>query len=248
MKLPKNLLEKIMSRFDSLVVEGQRILADAEEIPERTRQIDWEGTEHVVHRACKKLDWPRFVEWRAKSATLLSHVLPKDSVHCKGVEGFPRLDPVSDGLQWGISMLKAAKDDLGQGFFDSLSGQIEAELASDYMGQAEGLLREGQSGKYDHVPAAVLAGAVLEKALRTLCGQQVPPIPTVNAKGEPKTLSPMIEDLKKADVFNETKAKQLRAWADIRNHAAHGRFDQFRRTDVEQMISGINNFLADYLK
>ena len=53
--------------------------------------------------------------------------------------------------------------------------------------------------------------------------------------------------LKKAGVFNELRAKQLRAWADVRNNAAHGEFDQFQRADVEQMIQGISNFLADYL-
>ena len=115
------------------------------------------------------------------------------------------------------------------------------------MGQAEGLLNEGQPGKFDHVPAAVLTGAVLEKALRKLCDDQQPPIPTVDAKGDPKTLNPLIDDLKKANVFNELKAKQLRAWADIRNKAAHGEFDQFKRTDVEQMMGGVKNFLADYL-
>jgi hypothetical protein len=128
-----------------------------------------------------------------------------------------------------------------------VASQIEAAIAADYMGQAEQLLSEGQSGKFDHVPAAVLAGAVLEKALRTLCGQQLPSIPVVTSKGEPKTLNPLIDDLKKAGVFNELRAKQLRAWADIRNKAAHGEFDQFHKADVEQMIKGISNFLADYL-
>jgi len=121
-------------------------------------------------------------------------------------------------------------------------------MAADYMGQAENLLAEGQRGKFDHVPAAVLAGAVLEKALRTMCSQQQPPVLIVNARGERKTLNPLIEDLKKAGAFNETKAKQLRVWAGIRNHAAHGEFDQFKRADVETMIPGINTFLNDYLK
>ena len=48
--------------------------------------------------------------------------------------------------------------------------------------------------------------------------------------------------------YNETKAKLLRAWAGIRNNAAHGEFEHFKRADVEVMIQGINNFLADYLK
>ena len=33
-----------------------------------------------------------------------------------------------------------------------------------------------------------------------------------------------------------------------RNLAAHGEFAQFKRSDVEGMISGITSFLADYLK
>ena len=89
------------------------------------------------------------------------------------------------------------------------------------------MLKNGGSGKYDHVPAAVLAGAVLEKGLRTICSQQQPEISTVSPKGEPKTMNPLIDDLKKAGVFNELKAKQLRSWADVRNKAAHGEFDQF---------------------
>ena len=164
------------------------------------------------------------------------------------VEGFQQINNNRANLEWGISTLKAIKEDFERGFTGDLLVQVETEIAADYMGQAEQLLKEGQSGRYDHVPAAVLAGAVLEKALRTRCSQHQPPIPTTKPDGDPKTLNPLIDDLKKAGVFNEAKAKQLRAWADIRNHAAHGEFDQFDRGDVEQMISGINNFLGDYLK
>lgn len=60
-------------------------------------------------------------------------------------------------------------------------------------------------------------------------------------------MNPLIDDLKKAGVFNELKAKQLRSWADVRNKAAHGEFDQFNRTDVEQMMIGVTNFLADHI-
>ena len=63
----------------------------------------------------------------------------------------------------------------------------------------------------------------------------------------PNPLNPLIDPLKKAGVYNEMKAKQLRAWVDIRNHAAHGEFSESKRADVEQMIQGINTFLADYM-
>ena len=151
-------------------------------------------------------------------------------------------------MQKALGILEAFRDDLEKGFLDDFLLKVEAEVAADYMGQADGLLKEGQTGAFDHVPAAVLSGAVLEKALRTLCDRQQPQISITNANGENKTLNPLIDDLKKAGAFNELKAKQLRAWADIRNKAAHGEFNQFTKADVEQMLAGIANFLADYLQ
>jgi hypothetical protein len=64
---------------------------------------------------------------------------------------------------------------------------------------------------------------------------------------QPLTLNPLIEELKKAGVFNELKAQQLCSWADIRNAAAHGKFDDFNRLDVEIMIEGVKDFLGTYM-
>lgn len=237
-----------MRRFDSLIEDGEAILKNAEDISAVYEYNELNNRRYQSRAAYKKLNWSHFVEWRAKTATLLCHVLPNDNVHKAAAKEIPNLSPTEDHLVWAIGFLKAVKDDLDHGFLDGLASQIEAEISSDYMGQAEQLLCEGQSGKFDHVPAAVLSGAVLEKALKKLSIQQHPPIPVVNGNGEPKTLNRLIDDLKKAGLFNELKAKQLRAWADIRNKAAHGEFTYFNRGDVDQMIKGVSNFLADNIK
>ena len=150
-----------------------------------------------------------------------------------------------------LGILQGLKNDYETGMLDSLQQMIESNIVADYMGQAEQLLGEGIPGQYDYVPAAVLTGAVLEDALRRLCQRQSPPINLVivDAKGRtsPKMLNTLIDDLKKAGLYNELKAKQLRAWADIRNAAAHGEFTRFTRTDVEQMIPAVQTFLVDHL-
>src|SRR6185503_19749543 len=94
--------------------------------------------------------------------------------HRKAVNALPQISNQKGKLEWGISFLQGIEDDFTKGFLGSLSTAIEAEVAADYMGQAEHILVEGQPGKFDHVPAAVLSGAVLEKALRTLCTEQQP--------------------------------------------------------------------------
>jgi hypothetical protein len=232
MNLPKAILTKTLARFDSLIAEGRNILESAP----------------PVESGSKKPDAEKLFEWRTKAATLLVRVSPKGHVHRQAAEGLAKLPVSHEALQEAVSMLRGIKDDLDKGFLDDLSSCIEAEIAADYMEQAQHLLAEGHRGKFDHVPAAVLAGAVLEKALHTLCGQQQPPISLKGPNGAFLSLGPLVDALKKAEVFNEAKAKQLRAWADLRNLAAHGEFSQFKRGDVEHMIAGINGFLADYLK
>lgn len=230
MNLPKAILTKTLARFDSLIAEGRNILDGAK-----------------VDGGIGMPDVANLIEWRTKAATLLNRVIPKSHVHRPAAEAVTQLQATHEALQGAVSLLRGIKDDLDKGFLDDLSACIEAEIAADYMGQAEHLLAEGHRGKFDHVPAAVLAGAVLEKALHTICGQQQPPLPLKGPNGKFKSLAPLIEDLKKSGVFNEAKAKQLRAWADLRNLAAHGEFGQFKRGDVEHMIAGINGFLADSL-
>ncbi|MDP2646861.1 MAG: hypothetical protein Q8P24_18145 [Desulfobacterales bacterium] len=143
--------------------------------------------------------------------------------------------------------MKSLRDDLENDYFRDLTSEIEAELTADYMGQAERLLIEGTAGQFDHVPAAVLAGAVLEKTLKSICENLNPPEPIVTDKGAPLKLNVLIDTLKKRKVYNELMAKQLRAWAAIRNSAAHGNFEEFNRSQVELMLSGINSFLGQYI-
>lgn len=233
MTLSPELNKKYLVRFDQLIQDGAKVLGTIH-LPSG----DW-------YYSC---DEQALEAWHTSSFSLFDQILPPGHIH-RAL--FEELAAPNERNYKGIAVkllakLKAVKSDLEGGFIGNLSARIEAEISADYMGQAERLLAEGQSGKFDHVPAAVLAGAVLEKALRGMCERQRSPIPTVKDNGEPKALNAMIDDLKKADAYNELKAKQLRAWAAVRNHAAHGEFDQFKREDVEQMLKGITNFLGEF--
>jgi hypothetical protein len=248
MAFPKKLLAKLIARFDELISSGESILAAKVHHPtEYSRSATtFDGEPAVARHAYDSIDGEKFIAYRTSVATLLGSVIPEGHVHFDAVRRIAQIRPEPDGVRYLNSLLRGIKEDLNMGFLDDVADSIEAEISSDYLTQAEGLLNEGKPGNFDHVPAAVLAGAILERALRSLCDKQTPPIATKTAAGEPKTLNPLIDDLKKASVFNELKAKQLRAWADVRNKAAHGEFQSFNRGDVETMISGITGFLADY--
>jgi hypothetical protein len=241
MSLPKNVRDQYLARFDELISEGKKLSDSIAVIPPHST-----GSFYITYTTYN-WDPQRLARWKTNCLTLFQPFAKHNSRVKEQVDVFFQSGGKKPEVEYCLGILDAFRDDFERGFLDDLLLRVEAEVAGDYMGQAEELLNEGKRGAFDHVPAAVLAGAVLEKALRTLCGQQQPPLPINTAKGEPKTMNPLIDDLKSAGQFNELKAKQLRSWADIRNKAAHGEFDQFKRTDVEQMIEGINNFLGDYL-
>jgi hypothetical protein len=232
-----------MARFEELIRIGGSI-RDAIKVNYQEHDPWLRGQEPRVTKT-EHVDWPAFVKWRANCASLLSRVVSDSSIHREAIGQIPRLRPGKGGVEYLISLLSAIKEDYDRGLLGDLKLQVGAEIAADYMGQAEALLAEGQTGAYDHVPAAVLAGAVLEKTLRDICHAHVPPIDVADPSGHALAMNGLIDALKKAGVFNELTAKQLRAWADIRNHSAHGRFDAFGPSDVELMIKGIRNFLAD---
>jgi hypothetical protein len=242
MTLPPDVFNKYLAR-DELIQEGESIYKVIKDVSADGFFMD--PVQRSRSLTQKKLeDRPILQGWYLKYLSLLGQIIPPNSVHRKLFDETESFYDPSNDLNTHIYRLKGLKDDFQKGFLGDLGLEIEAAIVADYMGQAEQLLAEGQSGKYDHVPAAVLAGAVLEKSLRTLCDKQSPSISTVHNNGKPFTLAPLIEALKKKNVFNEVTAKQLKAWADIRNSAAHGNFDKFNRSQVDQMIRGINDFLA----
>ena len=220
MPLPKQMADRIRELFDDLITVG-------EALPKETRPRD-----------------PDYNSFRAGVESLMQ--LLWDETRYKRFQDEIFLwekDRVAHSRLLGT--LHGLKRVYESGILDDLSQMIEANVTYDYMSQAEQLLG-GRRHQYDHVPAAVLAGAVLENALRSLCLREDPPL-EIEENGKPKTLDPLITTLQTGKVITPFKADELRSWAKIRNHAAHGEFDKFTRNNVKPMISSIKTFLAEFM-
>jgi hypothetical protein len=244
MSLPPQIDQIVRSRFETLLSESERLLQKMMSHDERGGYVEERIGLWVSPPSISEVE---FYSFRTKFLSLLSFISTGNShLENMGKEAALLHESIHN-MKVLRGFLVGTNDDYRAGLLENLSQHMQANIANDYLGQAEQLLHEGGTGQYNHVPAAVLTGAILEDALRRLCQRQNPPISTSKDNGDPKTMGTLIEDLKKANLFNELKAKQLRSWADVRNAAAHGRFDDFARQDVEQMLTGVQKFLADYL-
>lgn len=176
-----------------------------------------------------------FVQWGASALNLLERIFGTESSHYQQFHLHYRQFEVAyvKSYRYCRAIFRAAKSDYEGGYLFNVRALVKAEVFDDTLEQANELLRAGYKD-----PACVVAGVTLESALKELCTHHAIP----HAK-----LDKMNADLCKAGVYNMGWQKQITAWAERRNKAAHGEWTAYNDADVEDLINGTNRFIAEHL-
>jgi len=132
--------------------------------------------------------------------------------------------------------LRALRRDYDAGYLASVQSLVRAEVFADFLEMAEHLLRQGYKD-----PAAVRVGTVLEGHLRAACDARG--IPT-EVSGKPKKADSMNSELAAAGVYNKLDQKNVTAWLDLRNKAAHGQYGEYTGEQVANTALGVREFMA----
>lgn len=139
-----------------------------------------------------------------------------------------------------MGTLKALKEDISSGYLKSIGDLIYGEIFSDFLEMSSYLLDEGYKD-----PAAVIAGGTLEEHLRKLCNNYNIPIIITTQKGQkPKKAEQMNSDLVGKNVYSKLDQKNVTAWLDLRNKAAHAKYSEYTKEQVSTMIMGIREFIS----
>lgn len=205
-----------------------------DELEEQSMQVE-DSKAQILGSAEYSIDNNLILNWRVKVKNLLSKVCGEESQH------FRQFEKTEDTVYYyAYTMFKdlkavflAAKEDFEGGYLSSMRTLAQAEVFDSELEQSNELLSNGYS-----TAAAVIAGVVLETALRELCDKECIPL---------GKLDKMNADLAKAGVYNKLVQKQITAWANIRNSAAHGNPDEFTEQDVTNMIKDVSHFLGHHL-
>jgi hypothetical protein len=218
--------ELIKQQFESLLAEGRRILVSA----------GWDGRTYRNHHPGAS-DYYRF---RTTALNLVRRSCGETSDHYKELVRLAEANETSRNgfyLSHCFGIAEAAQRDFEAGVLFDMRALIFAELLGDFIEQAEALLEAGY-----HVPAASLAGAVLEDTLRKLCEKHEIPLP------DSTSIDRLNADLARVGVYDKLIQKRVTALADIRNNADHGHFERFTKVDVEDLVRWVGAFSADYLQ
>lgn len=138
------------------------------------------------------------------------------------------------------AILLAIKNEIEGGWVFSVKQLITAEIFSDFLEMAEHLL----SQEYKD-PAAVMIGSVLEENLRQLClANQIEIELEKNDCMIPKKADRLNSDLAKAGIYTKLDQKSVTMWLDLRNKAAHGKYEEYSKEQVDLMFQGVMDFLT----
>ena len=216
--------EKLLNRLEQLENLGRATLA--------TRSSDGFGGVSV---ASGKADG-----FKAASLSFIERVYEKDHSY---YESFNKSvgDYYPSDIESGLEILSSIRQEIEGDWLFTVKGLIAAELFADFLEMADHLLEQGYKD-----PAAVINGSVLEEHLRQLCSANSIPIEIENNKGVliPKKADRLNSDLAKEGVYSKLDQKAVTMWLDLRNKAAHGKYDEYTSEQVTNMYSGITEFMA----
>lgn len=123
----------------------------------------------------------------------------------------------------------------------SIERQAQIDVISDFLEQANTLL----SSKGIH-PAAptVIIGAALEEFLRTWVEEA-----DISLQGKKPSLDSYAKSLRESELISKQDLKDITSWGGLRNHAAHGEWDEVDdKKRVSLMLEGVNLFMRKYGK
>lgn len=212
----------IQKRFDELQAKVQDV--------RQTREESF----HDKGRVHYTIPYSEVAGWATNVLSLLERTFGDSSVHFTEFRRmFVNFRDWESEFDNCVAVFSAAKEDYEGGYLFNVRSLVKAEVLVDAIDQARDLLKAGYKD-----PACILGRVSLEVTLKELCvrnGQTI------------ANLDKMNSDLCKMGIYNMAKQKQITAWADIGNKAAHGDWAGYDQDDVVAFIDGVERFIADHL-
>jgi hypothetical protein len=211
--------ERTLARLDSLVSEYAALVRDDakatfEGVPSATLIAFVTKCQAAIDSVTRPGD-----AYRRQAKTIIDQG-PYPDVHAREV----------------IGAVTALKSEIENGYLNSFSFLIQSEMFSDYLEMARHLVNEGYKDA-----AAVISGSSLEVHLRNLC--EAHGIETSDSNGRPKKADTLNADLAREGIYEKGDQKNVTAWLDLRNLAAHGHYGSYGPDRVSLLIDNVANFI-----
>ena len=214
---------ELLTRIDFVISKGNSALGQ--------RQHSSYGSDYVPQGV--------YAGFRSSSLSLITSIFGENHTYYKEFTAQVKDSSISY-LEAGIHILQSLRYEVEQGWLKTFKQLVTAEVFSDFLEMSKYFLDE----KYKD-PAAVMIGSVLEEHLRQLSSKNSVDTFIVRGSGTiAKKADVMNADLVKAGAYGVLEQKNVTAWLDLRNRAAHGKYTEYTIEQVQLMYQGVLDFLT----
>lgn len=215
----------LLQRVEHLINQGQSVL----------------GTEKKSQYGSNSVDSGMQMGFRTATLSFIKNLYGEKHPYYKDFDEEVKGQGVH-GTKDGVNILISIKSEIENDWLLSIKQLVTSEIFADFLEMSRHLL----DLKYKD-PAAVMIGSTLEEHLRQLCVNNS--VVTNILKGTdlvPKKAGLLNSDLVKAGVYGVLEQKNVTAWLDLRNRAAHGKYSEYTIEQVNLMYQGVLNFIMTY--
>jgi uncharacterized protein YutE (UPF0331/DUF86 family) len=178
--------------------------------------------------------------WFSSAANAIHQVAPPGSFYMAELQRIVEHEQLQSGFPISsveklLGLLQSVQLEARAGLLVKLEDQVVASAFDDFLDHATQYHKAGKVNE-----AAVLASAVLEDTIKRIARKSEIAVGGVS-------LEPLIDELTKRSVFTQVKAKRLKSYAAVRNHALHAEWEKLDIRDVGAQLSGLRELLDEHL-
>jgi len=223
--------DKYLAEIDALIKTGEALTRKAQS------SGSYLGDSDIIEAS----------SWVTRTGEMIQRIYPANSQHRESYKSCIKTSDFGNMHSHNYShlaiitgLLRSMRHEISNGLITDINQLLRADIFADFLEMAEHLLDE----KYKDA-SAVIIGSVLEDTLRKLAAANNIPI---LKDGKHLTIEPLNTALAAAGIYNKLFQKQITSWADLRNKAAHGQYDQYDYNQVRMMLLFTQDFASNYLR
>lgn len=215
--------DELLAQLATILTAGEKVLA----------------TEAGDNQQKNLVNEEKFHDFRISAMSFLNRVFGQDTTYYQSFKS-EVTQPTASRTRRGIGILTAAGKDLRGDWLETTSGAITRDVLTDML-----QLAKAQLDMHNIRAAIIIAGAVLEKQLRSLClANGIKIYNEIQNKAVPKKGLQLTGEAYKRQIYDRQKNKAIITWLELYDKATDSKGDEIPAESAKSMVSGVLSFLT----
>ena len=217
-----------MLKLDSMIIRK------FDEVAEKGKKVN---SSQQVTDVAAFVDSRKFQEWATSALNLLQKVFGENSIYYRNFQAiYSKIINIvyKESFDNCRAILLAAREEYEQGGLSEIKLFLDHAVLEHLAASAGEYLRRGEKET-----ACILASVLLEQALQHLCRRKG------IAEGPLKLMN---DELHKAKAYQVGTSQRIKDWCYMKEDFIQCRGDRYGTADVDEMLRGVQRFIAKELE